>query len=193
MSGLRYHFDYACPWCYIGAHTIRELAKEGVEIKYKVWKMPPNANPPEKPEGYREAAGVRLKELREETGIRVSSPVQSDTVPALIATKVAEQFGAAASYVEAVYRAHWAEKQDISDRDVLVQLAESVGLNGADFRQALESDAGRAAYETDLQQAADENLDTIPDYVNRADASKRLLIHHFDDMPTLEQLRELAR
>jgi predicted DsbA family dithiol-disulfide isomerase len=193
MSTLHFHFDYACPWCYVGAHTVRDLAKEGVEVIYHVWKMPPNANPPAKPEGYREAAGVRLKQLREEQGIRVSSPVQSETVPALIATKVAEQFGQAAAYVEAVYRAHWAEKQDIADRDVLVALAEAVGLNGAEFRQALESDAGRAAYERDLQLAIDENIDTIPDYINGNDRSKRLLIHHFDDMPTLEQLRELAK
>lgn len=193
MSKLHFYFDYACPWCYVGAHTVRELAQEGVEIDYRVWKMPPGANPPAKPEGYMEAAGVRLKQLREEQDILVTSPVQKDTIPALIATKVAEQFGQAAAYVEAVYRAHWAQKQDISDRNVLVALAESVGMNEAEFRQALESDAGRAAYERDLQQAIDENIDTIPDYINGADPSKRLLIHHFDDMPTLEQLRELAR
>jgi predicted DsbA family dithiol-disulfide isomerase len=193
MSQLRFHFDYACPWCYIGAHTVRELAQEGVEILYKVWKMPPNANPSAKPDGYMEAAGIRLKELREVMNVRVSSPVQKETVPALIATKVAEEMGAAAAYVEAVYKAHWADKQDISDREILVSIAESVGLNASEFRQALESDAGRAAYERDLQQAADENLDTIPDYVNVEDPSKRLLIHHFNDMPSLEQLRALVR
>lgn len=193
MSQMDFHFDYACPWCYVASHMVSDLAQEGVDVHYKVWKMPPGANPPAKPEGYREAAGVRLKELREEIGIRLSSPIQGETIPALLATKVAESMGQAKAFVEAVYRAHWADKQDISDANVLVTLAESIGLAGAEFRQALEADAGRAGYERDLQQAADENIDTIPVYINGASPAKRILIHHFEDMPTLDQLRELVR
>ncbi|MGZ4033173.1 MAG: DsbA family oxidoreductase [Tumebacillaceae bacterium] len=187
---LDFYFDYACPWCYIGSHTVRELSAEGAEVDYHVWKMPPNANPPAKPEGYYDAARARLKELREEMGVTVSSPVQSDTVPALIATKVAEQFGAAERFVEAVFKAHWAEKKDIADRDVLVALAEQVGLNGGEFRAALDKEAGQAGYEQDLHTAQERVIDTIPSYLN---GEKQLLIHHFAELPTLEDLRKLSR
>lgn len=187
---LDFYFDYACPWCYIGSHTVRELSAEGAKIDYHVWKMPPNANPPAKPEGYYDAARARLKELREEMGITVSSPVQDNTVPALIATKVAEQFGAAETYVEAVFAAHWAEKKNIADRDVLVAIAEQVGINGAEFRVALEQQEAQNAYEQDLQTAKERVIDTIPSYLN---GEKQLLIHHFDDLPTLENLRHLSR
>jgi predicted DsbA family dithiol-disulfide isomerase len=115
--------------------------------------------------------------------------VQQETVPALIATKVADRMGKAESFVKAVFHAHWGNKQDISDREVLVQLAESVGLNGDEFRSALADDAGQAAFEEDLRKASEQNIDTIPSFLN---GEKRLLIHHFEDMPTLEQLRQLA-
>lgn len=187
---LDFYFDYACPWCYIGSHTVRELSAEGTAVDYHVWKMPPNANPLAKPEGYYDAAKARLKELREEMGVIVSSPVQSDTVPALIATKVAEQFGAAEKYVEAVFAAHWAQKKDIADRDVLVAIAEQVGIDGGEFRAALDKAAGQAAYEQDLQTAKERMIDTIPSYLN---GEKQLLIHHFEDIPTLENLRNLSR
>lgn len=190
MAQLDFYFDYACPWCYMGAHTVRELAAEGVEIRYHVWKMPKNATPPPKPEGYREAAGVRLKELREELNIPVRSPLQGETVPALIATKVATEMGKAAEFVEATFRAQWAEKQDISQQDTLVEIAASVGLDAAAFREALVSGAGRAAFEADLAAAEELEIDTIPAYLNE---HNRLLIHHFNDMPTLDQLREISR
>jgi len=190
MSRLDFYFDYACPWCYVGAKTVREVAAEGVQIDYHVWKMPENANPPAKPEGYFEAATARLKQLREEAGLRLSSPVQKETIPALIATKVATDMGQAEAFVEAVFHAHWADKQDISDRDTLVALAEKAGLDATAFRTALENEAGEAAFKADLAKATELNIDTIPSYLN---GEKRLLIHHFDDVPTIETLRELAR
>jgi len=190
MSRLDFYFDYACPWCYVGAKTVRELAAEGVEIEYHVWKMPENATPPPKPEGYFEAATARLKQLREEADLRLSSPVQKETIPALIATKAASAMGAGEAFVEAVFHAHWADKQDISDRETLVALAKQVGLDEAAFRAALDQDATRVAFEQDLQKATELTIDTIPSYLNE---EKRLLIHHFDDVPTLDTLRDLAR
>lgn len=190
MRTLDFHFDYACPWCYIGSFTVRELAKEEVAIRYHVWKMPQTVTAPPKPEGYYDAAQARLKELRQEMGVIVRSPVQSDTIPALIATKVADAMGAAERFVERVFRAHWAEKGDISDRDVLVQLAESVGLNPSEFRTALETGAGEAAFQADLNRAAEEEISTIPSYLT---ADGRIFVHHFANMPTLDELRSLVR
>jgi len=189
MKQLHFHFDYACPWCYIGAYAVRELEQEGVRVHYHPWKMPPNANPPAKPEGYYDGARQRLRELRTEMNIVVSSPVQEETGRALMATKIAEEMGRAAAYVEAVFRAHWAEKQDIFATETLVAIAGEVGLDTAAFAERLEADAGREGYEADLIFAADHNIDSIPSYRN---GDKRLIVHHYDDMPTLESLRALA-
>jgi predicted DsbA family dithiol-disulfide isomerase len=190
VNRLDFYFDYACPWCYLGSFTVRELEREGVQVDYRVWKMPPGANPPPKPEGYYEAARARLKQLREEKQIPLSSPIQSDTVPALIATKVATEMGKASEFVAAVFHAHWGAKQNIADRETLLFLAEQVGLDRDAFAAALDSGRGQAAFEQDLQMAATENIDTIPAYLN---GNKRLLIHHFNDMPSLDDIRELSR
>ncbi|WP_157729584.1 DsbA family oxidoreductase [Tumebacillus algifaecis] len=190
MAKLDFYFDYSCPWCYLATKTVRELAQEGVAIRYHVWKMPKDATPPPKPEGYMEAATAKLRELRVQLNMPLSSPIQSDTVPALIATKVADDLGRGEAFVEAAFLAHWANKQDISDRNVLVKIAESIGLDATNFQTALEDGAGQAAFEADLQQAQALNIDTIPSYLNE---EARLLIHHFEDMPTLEQLRHIAQ
>ncbi|GAX90720.1 DsbA family oxidoreductase [Effusibacillus lacus] len=190
MAKLDYYFDYACPWCYLGTKTVRELAAEGVEVTYHVWKMPSNVTPPPKPEGYYEAGKARLKELKEEMGMPLVTPIQKETVPALIATKVADKLGAAASYVEAVFHAHWGEQKDISNQETLVQLAKQIGLDEATFRSELAKAEAVQAYNKDLEQAAQLEISTIPSYRN---GGKQLLIHHFNDMPTLDTLRELAR
>ena len=190
MSRLDYHFDYACPWCYLSTFTVRELEAEGAEIDYHVWKMPPGANPPPKPEGYFEAGRARLKELREEKNVPLSSPVQPETIPALLATKVATSMGKAGEYVTAVFAAHWANKQDISDRETLLRIAGEVGLDRDAFAAALDAEAGKAGLEQDLQIAREQNIDTIPSFLN---GEKRLLIHHFDEVPNLDDIRELSR
>lgn len=193
MSNLDYYFDYACPWCYLGTKTVRELAKTGVNVTYHVWKMPQGEGitpPPPKPEGYYEEGKARLKQLSAELDMTCRAPVQSDTVPALLATKIAQEMGAAEAFVEAVFRAHWGEKQDISDRELLVELAAASGLDRDAFRTALEQDAGRAAFEQDMKAAHELEITTIPSYLN---GDKRILIHHFADMPTLAHLEELAR
>jgi len=190
MKRLDFHFDYSCPWCYIGAFTVRELAAEGVDIAYHGWKMPPNANPPAKPDGYREGATARLRELRTEMNVIVSSPVQSETELALVATKLADEYGQAAGFVERVFRAHWAEKKDISNASVLVAIAEELGVNGEEFHVRLADGAGRAAYEADLAIAAARNIDSIPSYLS---GDAQIIIHHYNDMPSLEALRELVK
>ncbi|TCP55434.1 putative DsbA family dithiol-disulfide isomerase [Tumebacillus sp. BK434] len=190
MAKLDFYFDYNCPWCYLAAFTVRELAAEGVAIDYHVWKMPEDATPPPKPEGYMEAAGLKLRELREQLNVKLSSPIQKETIPALTATKVASAMGKAEAFVEAAFRAHWGDKQDISEESLLVQIAAEIGLDADKFQSALRDGSGRAAMEADLQKARELNIDTIPSYLN---GGMRLLIHHFEDMPTLEQLRQLAQ
>ena len=41
-------------------------------------------------------------------------------------------------YSDLMYRAYFVDEADIGDIDVLVKLAESIGLDGADYRKALE-------------------------------------------------------
>ncbi|WP_157721936.1 DsbA family oxidoreductase [Tumebacillus avium] len=190
MAQLDFYFDYSCPWCYLATFTVRELAAEGVAVDYHVWKMPADATPPPKPEGYMEAAGLKLRELREQLNVKLASPIQKETVPALIATKVASEMGKAEAFVEATFLAHWGNKQDISDEALLVKIAEEIGLDAEKFQSALNDGSGRAAFEADLQKAQELNIDTIPSYLNDG---MRLLIHHFEDMPTLEQIRQLAQ
>ncbi len=60
-----------------------------------------------------------------------------DSRPALIGAKYAQVQGQGESYNTAVLRAYWQQAQDISDETVLRHIAESVGLNGDDFIQAL--------------------------------------------------------
>jgi predicted DsbA family dithiol-disulfide isomerase len=189
VKTLDFYFDYACPWCYVGSKTVEKLKAHGVQVGYHVWKMPENASPPPKPDGYYEAARARLKQLREELGLPLSSPVQKETIPALRATKIADDMGAAEAFIAAVFTAHWSDKKDISNSAVLVDLAVSVGLDRETFAERLAADSGNEAFQADLRTASEQNIDTIPSYLS---GDKRLLVHHFEDMPTLEALLKLV-
>lgn len=126
--------------------------------------------------------------MQKETGLPLNDPIQNDTVLALIATKVAQNMGAAEKYVEAVFNAHWGDRQDISNRETLVSLAKRIGLDETEFRKQLEQTEGEKAFKQDLQKAEELKISTIPSFLN---GQKQLLVHHFNDMPTLADLREL--
>jgi predicted DsbA family dithiol-disulfide isomerase len=90
----------------------------------------------------------------------------SHSLPPLVATKVAGSFGddAFARYHHALFRAYFLDNRTVSDPSVLRDVAEGIGLDGAEFATRFERDNAEfaAAVVADHRAALAEGIAAVP-------------------------------
>lgn len=138
----------------------------GVTVRWRSFELRPPGSPPMSAE-YRariEAGRPRLYQMaREHYGLELNAgQLVANSRPALVGAKYAEQQGAGDAYHAAIFRAFWQQAKDISDRVVLGDIAEGVGLERDAFLQALDSTVFLAAVQADVDQARAYGLHGVP-------------------------------
>lgn len=161
--------DLMCPWCIVGFRQLEQaLAAVGVGA-YVRW-HPFELNPQMPPEGQNltehimekygssqeqsEANRTHLQGLGQELGIDFAFTPESRIVNTFQAHQLlgwAQTEGLQHPLKMALFEAHFTEGRDVSDPAVLVEVAESVGLDRARAAEVLES--GEMAEETRAHQA----------------------------------------
>ena len=151
------YFDYASTLCYIAWRIVSELEAEiGFE---SLWKGVPISI-----RDFKARAGLELgpRELQKvvmvaaETGIRVTPPkiwINSDA--ALMGAELARQANVFPAYHAAVFRGAFDEGLDISNRNVLADIAHRAGMDSARFLEDLQTER-MAARIADNKREADE-------------------------------------
>jgi predicted DsbA family dithiol-disulfide isomerase len=81
---------------------------------------------------------------------------------ALVGAKLAEEKGLGEPYHEAMFKAHFVEDLDFSDREVLAGLAERIGLDRAEFLAALNNREYTDQVDLDIAQAQAYGLNGVP-------------------------------
>ena len=66
---------------------------------------------------------------------------------------------------DALFRAYFVDNRNIGDPDVLVAIAESIGLPGDKAREVIEKRSHRAAVDADWQKARDYGVTGVPTFV----------------------------
>ncbi len=154
--------DPICPWCYIGkAHLDRALAKSPdhpFEIEWHPFQLNPDM-PPEgmdrreyletKFGGKENAVRVygQIAEAAEAAGLKIDFAAIQRTPNTMDAHRLihwAGLEGRQTAMVAALFKAYFVEGRDIGDRDVLLDLAEGIGMERAVTQRLLESDADHA-------------------------------------------------
>ena len=100
---------------------------------------------------------------REQYGLEVhSGPFGIDSRLALRADKYAESQGKGATFHKAVMNAYWQEARDISDINVLKEIAGNVWLNTEQFETVLQDPQFDAEVSADVQLAHEYGLNGVP-------------------------------
>ncbi len=100
---------------------------------------------------------------KERYGLEINEgPFGINSRPALIGAKFAEEQGVGEVYHDAVFRAYWQEAGDISDLNVLGDIAEEVGLERPLFCAALEDEKYDQQVSADIEQAFMYGLNGVP-------------------------------
>lgn len=141
--------DYICPFCYIGFHRIEKLKeKYELEVEWKPFELHPEIPKggivTEKlsfPKGYLEMVMANVQRLADEDGITFKlSKTLPNSQMALYISEFAKKNGKFDEFHKLVFDNYWKEGRDIGDLSLLLDLAESVGLDKNEIMDYIESD-----------------------------------------------------
>ena len=174
--------DVVCPWCIIGYKRLEHAMKElGVEDKFELVWNPFELNPTMSLEG--EDAVSYLAHKYTMSIEQVKSTQASitkngaelgftfnyydgmktvNTRNAHILLDLAKEFGKQTELKMRLFSAHFSEKKDISNRDVLGEIVQSIGLDKDLFLAKLEDDNARGKVQDAEEYWHRQNISAIP-------------------------------
>lgn len=154
LTSVTLYHDFLCPWCWVGFLQSRRLLSDyGLTFDWRGAELMPASIPhtpaPPKPVDPNApppppAPKNRFDLFVESEGIVMPSPRPSfvRTHNPLLGCEWARVEGPEAFdiYNEAVYRAFWEQRQDISDLEILESLAKAGGLNGTALVESIRAE-----------------------------------------------------
>lgn len=191
--------DVVCPWCWVGKRRFEAAVEQSdvdVEIVWRPFRLDPTIPPggvdfrtylqAKFPGMDLDTAHHRLRELGLADGIdfqfdRITRRFDTFDAHRLEALAIAAGDGDAA--VEALFSAYFTEGRDLSDRDVLADIAESVGMDRNEVRTALDSDAHKEAALDQLARGLELGISGVPFFV----FDERVAISGAQDVDTFVQ------
>jgi len=201
--------DVVCPWCAIGLKSLEQaLAKLGDDVSVELHFQPFELNPQMAPEG--EDIGEHLArkygstpaQMRQnqdairDRGAAVGFTFNMDKRSRIVNTFDAHRLlhwaaleGSQPELKQALLAAYFTEGRDVSSRDVLVDVAASVGLDATEARHVLEE--GRYAQDVRAQEQfyQSQGIQAVPSVI----VNDRYLIQGGQPAEVFEQtLRQIA-
>lgn len=182
--------DVMCPWCIIGYSQLQKgLAELKGEIEAEVRWLPFELNPDMPPEGEESVAHIARKYGRtpeqaragrdqmlavgERAGYSFAYAGQGEAPPSMLRNTFMAHKLLKWALIEAgpavqnrlklaLFDAHFQQRRDVSDPDVLVEIAAAQGLDPAGARAALDDAALGAIVRQEESQAYDMNITGVP-------------------------------
>jgi predicted DsbA family dithiol-disulfide isomerase len=175
--------DVVCPWCFIGKRRLEQAIALKPDIPVEVHWHPYYLNdwiPPEglsreqylttkfgSPDRYKDIA-QRVTQAAAAEGLTYAADKinrQPNTRDAHRLIRWAESLGCAAEMKQKLMDLYFTEGADLTDRDVLVQAAVSVGFNEDNVREALASDMDLAEVDEHAQSAKEAGIQGVPMFI----------------------------
>ncbi len=104
-------------------------------------------------------------QARESGLIMRPPPYTPNTLYSLEATEYAQQHGKFMEFHHAAYKAFWDDRKDIGQIETLADIANNVGLDGADMAQNLEQGAHSQTVIAQYHQALQYGINGIPTFL----------------------------
>lgn len=169
---IKVYSDYVCPYCFLAKQTLDEVAQEQeVEIEWMPFELRPYPTPTLKPEDdYLPRVWQQsVYPLAEAMGISIQLPTVSPqpyTHLAFEGYQFAKTHHQAEAYNERLLKAFFQEDRNIGELEVLVQLAEEIGLLAAEFEQSLIERKYQTVHQKALKHAYEEvGVTSVPTLV----------------------------
>jgi 2-hydroxychromene-2-carboxylate isomerase len=173
---IDYYFSLQSPWAYIGHAPFMEIAqRHNLEINYKpVFLGRVFAETGGLPLAQRHPARqryrmVELQRWRERRGLSFNLQPKHWPFDVTVADRCIIAMGVAGSdpdaFLRLAYRAIWEQERNLADVDVLRQLVDEAGLDGASVLQIAQGSTAEAFYAINLENAVGADVFGSPAYV----------------------------
>ncbi len=176
--------DPVCPWCYIGFRALDWVAmalsfETPLAIRYRPYRLDPTT-PPEGRDraatlaakfpdpGHRAAVNDALKTAMADVGLSFDPglpPRLPDPTDAQRLVLWSHADGLQRETMAALFDAYWQHGEDISQRDVLRQVAITAGLDGDDVAERLETNEDRTAIAEEAAAFRQGGVDGVPTFI----------------------------
>lgn len=177
--------DYVCPFCYLGRRSLeeyQETRERELEIDWQPFDLRSQKRGPDgeidhsvddgKDEAYFDQVRRNVARLTEEYDAEEmldldDLPENVDSLDAQVAsfyvnTEYPDRWLA---FDEAIFEALWVEGRDIGDVDVLVDIAENVGLDGDEIRTAIADEELRDRLREQFAGSQQDGVTGVPTFV----------------------------
>jgi predicted DsbA family dithiol-disulfide isomerase len=173
--------DYVCPFCYLGRASLEQYRRQRDEPLETDW-QPFDLRGHKRDEsgeirddvddGKDEAYFERVRENVTRLGEKYDAEIDLDATPetdswdaqqAALYVREAhpEQFEA---FDDALFEAFWVDHRDIGDEAVIVEVAESVGLDGERLRDVLHDDEWAEKLDAEFEKARQRGVTGVPTF-----------------------------
>ena len=164
--------DYVCPFCFLVDPAIEELKRDrDVEVRIRPFELRPHPVPTLRPEDeylprvWRQS----VYPMADRVGVPLTLPSvspQPRTEKAFMVLQLAQERGLAEPYTEAMFSAFFQQDRDIGLEEVILDVSTSVGLDGAEVEEALQSEERRRRQRADQEYAVRTvGIDSVPGIV----------------------------
>lgn len=175
--------DIACPWCYLGKAHLDRALEARPDHPFAIEWHPFQLDPDLPREGVDRRAYMEAKFGGPEGVARVHRPLldqakaagvelnleaiarRPNTLDAHRLIHWAGLEGRQTPMVSALFRAYWAEGQDIGDAEVLARLAGAVGLDEGMVARLLASDADIDAITARIRHSQNRGVNSVPTFI----------------------------
>ncbi|MFB6137937.1 MAG: DsbA family protein [Halobacteriaceae archaeon] len=177
--------DYVCPFCYLGRRSLdayQQTRDDALEIDWQPFDLRSQKRGPDgeidhsvddgKDEAYFDQVRQNVARLKEKYDADEmldldDLPENVDSFAAQVASfYVNEEYPERwLAFDEAIFEALWVDGRDIGDVDVLVDLANEVGLDGEDIRAAVADEQYRERIRDEFTDARQEGVTGVPTFV----------------------------
>ncbi|WP_067569703.1 DsbA family oxidoreductase [Nocardia acidivorans] len=165
---IRVWSDYVCPFCMLAEGPLA-AATEGldVEIEWKPYELRAHPRPTLRPEDeYLPAIWKRsVYPMARRMGVDITLPTVSPqpyTRLAFEGYQYAADRGKGDEYTRRMFRAFFQDNLDLGRIEVLAGLAAEIGLDGDEFRTALDQGVYADRHQDALREAADHGITAVP-------------------------------
>ncbi len=164
--------DNICPFCTVGAKRLKKLQQElDFDVEWRAFEIHPETPKDgvktvdyfpkydmEKMKNYIESFG-------KDVGIKLNGDVLANSKLSLAANEFAKKKGKFDKFHEAIFKANFEEGKNIGDMDVLLEIAQSVGLNKAELKLYLVDERNLEAIDESSAQAKKLGITGVPAFI----------------------------
>ena len=189
--------DYVCPWCYLASDSVAKLEAIDPDVEIQWTPFPLHPDTPGEGLDLRQLLGPNLDQIHQRL-FSIMDEVGLPYAPQRVMTynsRMAQELGMWGNNREngkdlhkALYRAYFVENKNISEKQVLLDVVSSVGMDAHLASEVLENRTFSNAVDEAWQRARAMNISGVPSFIGG-----RYLTTGYQSLENLQQFIDHVR